>query len=46
MDWVREEMNSLELGDKRLNDRAKKVLISLSRNPTDSILLLVQDLEI
>jgi len=37
MDWIIEELTTLSLGDKRLNERAKLVLTQLSRNPTDSI---------
>jgi hypothetical protein len=37
MDWIMEELASISLGDKRLNDRAHKLLTQLSRNPTDSI---------
>jgi hypothetical protein len=37
MDWVTLEMNSLTLGDELLNVRSKKVLTSLSNNPTDSM---------
>ena len=37
MDWITEELASLSLGDKRLDNRAHKLLTQLSRNPTDSI---------
>jgi len=37
MDWVIKELVSLNLGDKRLNVRAQKILEQLSCNPTDSI---------
>jgi hypothetical protein len=37
MDWIIEELTTLSFGDKRLNERAKKVLKKLSNNPTDSI---------
>lgn len=37
MDWVIEELATLSLGDKRLKQRAQKVLAQLSRNATDSI---------
>ena len=37
MDWIAKELVNLSLGDKRLDDRAHKVLIYLSNNPTDSI---------
>ena len=37
MDWVAEELVNLSLNDKRLNNRAHKVLYQLSGNPTDSI---------
>jgi hypothetical protein len=37
MDWIIEELSKLSLGDKRLKERAHKVLGQLSRNPTDSI---------
>jgi hypothetical protein len=37
MDWIIEELATLSLGDKRLNERANLVLTQLSRNPTDSI---------
>src|ERR1700737_1398248 len=37
MDWIIEEFAKLSLGDKRLNNRAQKVLGHLSGNATDSI---------
>jgi hypothetical protein len=37
MDWIIDELATLSLGDERLNNRAKKLLAQLSRNPTDSI---------
>jgi len=37
MDWVDEELGAIELGDKRLNQRAKKLLFSLGAHPTLSI---------
>jgi hypothetical protein len=37
MSWITEELSGLSLGDKRLDDRAYKILSQLSRNPTDSI---------
>src|SRR5665213_2611743 len=37
MDWVIEELATLNLGDKRLKKRANKILAQLSRNATDSI---------
>jgi hypothetical protein len=37
MDWIIEELAMLSLGDKRLNNRAQRILKLLSRNPTDSI---------
>jgi hypothetical protein len=37
MDWIAQEYNSLKLGDKRLNKRAKQLLKNFSDNPTKSI---------
>lgn len=37
MDWVNEEMRTIELGDERLNQRAIKLLSDLSRQPLSSI---------
>jgi hypothetical protein len=35
--WVNQEMESLELPDKRLEDRTRKIIYDLSQNPTASI---------
>jgi hypothetical protein len=35
--WVNEEMNRLELPDKRLEERTRKILYDFSQNPTGSI---------
>ena len=35
--WANEEMQSLNLGDERLNNRACKIISDLSQNPTASI---------
>lgn len=37
MDWIIEELGTLSFGDKRLKNRAQKVLAHLSHNATDSI---------
>ena len=37
MDWIIKELSSLSLGDKRLDNRAKKLIGQLSRNTTESI---------
>ena len=37
MDWVIEELSELDLGDKRLNTRAKKVLSDFAKAPERSI---------
>lgn len=37
MDWIAEELNSLNLGDARLDKRAKKILTNFSNNPMKSI---------
>lgn len=37
MEWVAEELGSIDLGDKRLNERVCQVLKKLSQNPADSI---------
>lgn len=36
-DWVLEELRTLALGDKRLEERARRVVGDMSRNPTASI---------
>jgi len=35
--WINEEMKRLELGDKRLEERTRKILYDFSQNPTGSI---------
>lgn len=35
--WIIEELSSLDLGDKRLNKRTKRILSDLSRSPLSSI---------
>jgi hypothetical protein len=35
--WVSEEMKKLELGDKRLEERTRKIISDFSQNPTASI---------
>jgi len=37
MNWTTKEMNNLSLGDKRLNERCKKMLTSFGNRPGDSI---------
>ncbi len=37
MSWALEEFGSLNLGDKRLNNRAVKLLLDLGDNPKGSI---------
>jgi hypothetical protein len=37
MDWAAHEMRGIDLGDKRLNNRAVKILYDLAEKPAESI---------